>query len=138
MVPFVDQERILLMRQYHYAADDVVWELPAGTLNGRMEDGRVLPTESPEACARRELLEETGYEAGEEGKVGGCFAMPGSSDELMHIFFCHRREGLSRRPFLSPRRCPDGAQAHAETAERQCPFRQAPCLHKPQNISERC
>jgi ADP-ribose pyrophosphatase len=59
-----------------------------------MERGRVLPTESPEACARRELLEETGYEAGELEKVGECFAMPGSSDELMHIFFCH---GLSKR-----------------------------------------
>jgi ADP-ribose pyrophosphatase len=94
MVPFVDDERILLMRQFRYAVDDVLWELPAGTLNGRMEDGRVLPTESPEACARRELLEETGYEAGQLEKVAECFAMPGSSDELMHFFFCHR---LSKR-----------------------------------------
>lgn len=36
MVPFLDDERILLMRQYRYAADDVLWELPAGTLNGRV------------------------------------------------------------------------------------------------------
>jgi ADP-ribose pyrophosphatase len=82
------------MRQYRYAANDFLWELPAGTLNGRLQDGRVLPTESPEACARRELLEEIGYEAAKMEKVCECFAMPGTSDEFMHIFFA---SGLSKR-----------------------------------------
>ena len=94
MVPFLEADRILLMRQYRYAAQEALWELPAGTLSGRFDDGRVLPVEAPEACARRELLEETGYEAGELEKVCECYAMPGSSDEIMYVFFAR---GLSKR-----------------------------------------
>src|SRR5438094_8606846 len=46
---------ILLIRQFRYAAGGPLWEIPAGTLN---------PGEDPEACARRELLEEAGVTAG--------------------------------------------------------------------------
>lgn len=87
MVPFVDDDRIVLMRQYRYSIDDALWELPAGTLNGREENARMVPTETPEECAARELLEETGYEAGRLEKVCECYAMPGSSDEMIHVFF---------------------------------------------------
>ena len=34
IAPFVDDDHIALMRQYRYAADSELWELPAGTLNG--------------------------------------------------------------------------------------------------------
>ena len=47
----------------------------------------MFPTESPEQCAARELLEETGYEASRLEKVCEFYAMPGSSDELIHLFF---------------------------------------------------
>ncbi len=87
IVPFLDENRIVLMHQYRYAADEVLWELPAGTLEGREENARMVALETPEECAARELLEETGYEAGRLEKVCECYAMPGSSDELMHIFF---------------------------------------------------
>ena len=87
IVPFLDRGHILLMRQYRYAAGKELWELPAGTLKGRIENGRVLAAEEPEDCARRELLEETGYEADEFRQVCQCYAIPGSSDELMRIFF---------------------------------------------------
>ena len=87
IVPFLDRENIVLMHQYRYAADTVLWELPAGTLAGRLENGRVLPAELPEFCAARELLEETGYKAAELERVCECYAMPGSSDELIHLFF---------------------------------------------------
>jgi ADP-ribose diphosphatase len=97
VVPFLDPETIILMRQYRYSIDGELWELPAGTLEGREEDSQVVPTESPEECAARELREETGYEAEKLEKVAECYAMPGSSDELMHVFFASGlREGQQK------------------------------------------
>jgi len=90
IVPFLDKDRVLLMHQYRYAAAKTLWELPAGTMSGRLENGRVLPVETPEFCARRELTEETGYEAGKLEKVCEAYAMPGTSDELMHVFFAYQ------------------------------------------------
>lgn len=90
IAPFPDTDHILLMHQYRYAAGKALWELPAGTMNARQENGRVLPVETPELCARRELAEETGYEAGKMEKICECYAMPGTSDELMHVFFAHQ------------------------------------------------
>jgi ADP-ribose pyrophosphatase len=87
IVPFVENDRILLMHQYRYALDGLLWELPAGTLEGKEEDARMIALETPDACAKRELLEETGYEAGRLEKIGECYAMPGMSDELIHLFF---------------------------------------------------
>ena len=45
---------ILMLRQYRYATGGSLWEIPAG---------RLSPDETPEACARRELREETGMGA---------------------------------------------------------------------------
>ena len=77
IAPFTDDGRIVLMRQYRYAANEYLWELSAGTLEGREANGRMMAVETPEECARRELLEETGYEAREWQKVCECYAMPG-------------------------------------------------------------
>lgn len=90
IVPFLDDDRIVMMHQYRYAAAEVLWELPAGTLEGREENSRMLAMETPEACAARELLEETGFEAGRLEKACECYAMPGMSDELMHVFFARK------------------------------------------------
>src|ERR1035441_9896710 len=54
MVVITEQNQILLVRQFRPAAGAVTLELPAG---------HVDPGETPEQAARRELLEETGYEA---------------------------------------------------------------------------
>lgn len=87
MVPFASASEIVLIRQYRYPLGGELWELPAGTLGGREEGGRVIATESPEDCAARELLEETGYGAAEWDKVATYYAMPGESDEVVHVFF---------------------------------------------------
>jgi ADP-ribose pyrophosphatase len=94
IVPFLDDRQVVLMHQYRYAANTALWELPAGTLPGRMDGWRVVGTETPEASASRELLEETGYAAATLDKVCECYAMPGMSDELIHVFFAR---GLTRR-----------------------------------------
>ena len=93
IAPFVNDDHVALMRQYRYAADRELWELPAGTLNGREENQRMIQTETPEECAARELSEETGYEAEVLEKVCECYAMPGISDEIIHVFFAR---GLKR------------------------------------------
>jgi ADP-ribose pyrophosphatase len=46
----------------------------------------MVSSETPAECAARELQEETGYEAGRLEKVAECYAMPGSNDEIIHVF----------------------------------------------------
>lgn len=74
----VDQEgNLLFVRQYRHAAGKDLLELPAGTL---------AEGEAPEACAARELREETGFAAGKLEKVGQFYLAPGYSSEFMHVF----------------------------------------------------
>ncbi|HKK07648.1 MAG TPA: NUDIX hydrolase [Gemmatimonadota bacterium] len=68
---------VVLLRQYRYAVDGVLWEVPAGTLE---------PGEDPEACARRELREETGYLAGRLRSLGSIWTSPGFCDERVGLF----------------------------------------------------
>jgi ADP-ribose pyrophosphatase len=72
-----DEPRILLERQYRYAAQSYLWELPAG---------RIDPGESALAGAKRELIEETGYRAKKWKRVLRFYASPGFLDETMEIF----------------------------------------------------
>lgn len=87
IVPFASADEILLLRQFRYAVNEELWELPAGTLAGRAENQRMVATENPADCAARELIEETGFAAGKLEKIAEAYAIPGSGDELMH-FFC--------------------------------------------------
>ncbi len=87
IVPFWNEYRVVLLRQYRYAVNNELWELPAGTLTGREENHCVVTTEQPEDCAARELIEETGFAANRLEKVAECYAIPGSGDELMHFYF---------------------------------------------------
>ena len=75
---------VLLERQYRYAADARLWELPAG---------RIDPGESHLAAARRELLEETGFTATRWQHAIDFYASPGFVDEVMHLFMAR---GLRR------------------------------------------
>lgn len=77
ILPLDADGRIWFVRQYRHAAAQELLELPAGTLE---------PGEPPEACARREIREETGLAAGELHKLGEFFLAPGYSTEYMHVF----------------------------------------------------
>ena len=68
---------ILLIRQFRYAAGGPLWEVPAGTLE---------PGEDPDACARRELLEEAGVSAERLQRLTSIFTTPGFTDEVIHLF----------------------------------------------------
>ncbi len=88
VVPFLDDPRdsdprVLLIRQFRHAADDYIWEVPAGRLDG---------DESPEACARRELEEETGMRAESVERLTTIYTTPGFTDERIHLFLAR---GLS-------------------------------------------
>lgn len=69
--------RVLLERQYRYAANAYLWELPAG---------RVDAGETELEGARRELLEETGYTASSWKRALRFYASPGFLDETMAIY----------------------------------------------------
>jgi ADP-ribose pyrophosphatase len=71
------EPRILLERQYRYAAEDYLWELPAG---------RVDPGEKALAGAKRELLEETGYRAVKWKQALFFYPSPGFLDETMTVY----------------------------------------------------
>ena len=69
--------RVLLERQYRYAVDQYLWELPAGHID---------PGESPAHAAKRELLEETGLTAKTWKRALGFYVSPGILDEKMEVF----------------------------------------------------
>jgi ADP-ribose pyrophosphatase len=77
MLPFLDDGRLLLIKQYRHPVGEVLLEIPAGTLH---------KNENPKDCARRELIEETGYEAGKIEELISCFLAPGYSSEKIHLF----------------------------------------------------
>jgi ADP-ribose pyrophosphatase len=77
MMAVDDKKRILLVRQYRLPADAYLWELPAG----KLDEG-----EKPLHAAKRELAEETGYQAKNWKKLVSFFASPGYVQERMTIF----------------------------------------------------
>lgn len=88
VVPFLDDGRVLMIRQYRHATGGTLLEIPAGKLD---------PGEAPEACAVRELEEETGWRAGRLEKLGAIWTSPGFCDEVIHLFAAHDLERGEQR-----------------------------------------
>ncbi|MEO7039917.1 MAG: NUDIX domain-containing protein [Gemmatimonadaceae bacterium] len=82
--PTSEDPQILLIRQYRYAADGFIYEIPAG---------RLEPGEPPEECAIRELREETGCTADKMAHLYTMYTTPGFTDEKIHLFVA---TGLTR------------------------------------------
>ncbi|MBS7622407.1 NUDIX hydrolase [Candidatus Bathyarchaeota archaeon] len=89
MLPLLDDGRLLLIRQYRHPVGKILLEIPAGTLS----DG-----ETPEHCARRELVEETGYTADDLEELFSCFLAPGYSSEKIHLFLATRLRKVGGNP----------------------------------------
>jgi ADP-ribose pyrophosphatase len=77
ILPMVDDEHLCLIRNYRVSVDETLIELPAGTRE---------PDEAAEATAHRELIEETGYEAGHLSLLHRFLLSPGILDERMILF----------------------------------------------------
>ncbi len=84
IIPLLDAEHVLLERQFRYPLGRSVVEFPAGKID---------PGEPPFACAKRELLEETGYTARRWSYLGGLHNAIAYSDERIEIFLA---EDLAR------------------------------------------
>jgi len=82
--PGADDPQILLIKQYRYAADGFIYEIPAGKLDGK---------EDPRDCAERELREETGCTAERIEHLYTFFTTPGFTDERIHAYLA---SGLTR------------------------------------------
>lgn len=81
ILPLLDTQNVVMIRQARPAVSDVLLELPAGTLD---------PDEDPRNCAARELTEETGYTAQRIEPLCWFYATPGMSTERMEVFVAHQ------------------------------------------------
>ena len=82
IVPFISKDKVILLKQYRPVIKSYIYELPAGTLDNN---------ESPISCARREIVEETGFAAKKFTYLGKIFPVPGYSTECIFIY---KAEGL--------------------------------------------
>ena len=77
VVPVDGEGNVVLVKQVRYATGGWLLEVPAGKLDAG---------EAPEACAARELVEETGLRAGKLIAMGAIFTTPGFSDERIWLY----------------------------------------------------
>jgi ADP-ribose pyrophosphatase len=83
LLPVTEDRQLVLVRQYRYAVDRQLWEVPAGT---------IAPGEHPRETAQRELVEETGFFPHRLEELVGFYPSPGFSDEIMHLFLATELE----------------------------------------------
>ncbi|RIL08601.1 MAG: NUDIX hydrolase [Proteobacteria bacterium] len=77
VIAVTDKEELVLVSQYRHGSESYTLEIPGGCV----EKG-----EAPEASIRRELLEETGYEAGELQQLGTIHPNPAMQSMKCHVF----------------------------------------------------
>lgn len=88
-VPVTSEGKLVLLRQYRFAAEGRLLEFPAGTIE---------PNEDPAQTIKREIEEETGYRAHKWQKLGQFFLCPGYSDEIIYAFLAQDLELLETPP----------------------------------------
>jgi ADP-ribose pyrophosphatase len=79
MLPFADDDTVLLVRQWRYPLGRATWEMPTGAMH---------PGETPEAAVQRELAEETGVEAGRLRRVTAFSTSKSVLDETANLYLC--------------------------------------------------
>lgn len=94
MMAVDEKERILLVKQFRLPAEKDLWELPAG---------RIDPGETPLQTAKRELKEETGYQARKWVKLISYWASPGYVAEKMNLFLALDLKAGEQQPMEDER-----------------------------------
>ncbi len=89
VVPVTAAGDVILVRQYRYPVAQKLLEVPAGKLD---------KGERPDACARRELEEETGYRAGRLEHLATYYSAPGFTDEIMHLYLARDLVPTAQNP----------------------------------------
>jgi ADP-ribose pyrophosphatase len=89
ILPVTPTRDIVLIEQFRTPVGRLVIEIPAGVVGDQHDD----PDESPESAGRRELLEETGYEAATMTGLGATPSSAGMTTEVVHLFLA---TGLKR------------------------------------------
>ncbi len=77
VVPFLNRDTIVMVRQYRHPVGEVTLELPAGKID---------PRESILACIKRELAEETGYTARAFRPLIRYWPTPAFANEVLHLY----------------------------------------------------
>lgn len=85
VIPFLSEDKIILLKQFRPVINSYLYELPAGTLK---------KNESLFSCAKREIIEETGYAATSLKKIGLIYPVPGYSTERIIIY---QARGLKKK-----------------------------------------
>ncbi len=83
VLPFVDRNTVVLVRQYRHPVGEITLEMPAGKLDAG---------ESIMTCVKRELHEETGYTARKITPLVDYWPTPAFANEVLHLFVA---EGLT-------------------------------------------
>ncbi|MFH2069742.1 MAG: NUDIX hydrolase [Elusimicrobiota bacterium] len=89
VVPFVDENNIVLVRQYRYPVRKITYEIPAGKLDRK---------EGLTDCVRRELAEETGFAAGSVKRFISYWPTPAFSTEVVHIYIARDLTPVETKP----------------------------------------
>lgn len=89
IVPITNEGQVILVRQYRHPVLQDLLEVPAGKLD---------PDEKPEACALRELAEETGFTAKKLRKLTAMYTTPGFSDEVIHVYLAEDLVKSDKQP----------------------------------------
>jgi ADP-ribose pyrophosphatase len=88
-VPVTPEGKLVLVRQYRFAAEGRLLEFPAGTIE---------PDEDPFTTIQREIEEETGYHADRWQKLGQFYLAPGYSDEIIYAYLAQDLQKLETPP----------------------------------------
>ncbi|QFF98653.1 NUDIX hydrolase [Psychrobacillus glaciei] len=91
IMAITEDKKIILVEQYRKALERSIIEIPAG---------KIEPGEPPEATARRELEEETGYTSSNLQYVQSFATSPGFADEIIHLYFAENIEKMTKKADL--------------------------------------